>query len=86
MAISENKREKNPRFEHYLSADGDWRWRLIAKNGEIIASGEGYGTLQAVKRGTSAVRRAVGLIERREAAEHLCRLTKISDVRKKKSR
>lgn len=22
--------------------DGQWRWRLRAKNGEIIASGEGY--------------------------------------------
>jgi uncharacterized protein YegP (UPF0339 family) len=29
------------RFELYRSV-GEWRWRLRAVNGEIIASGEGY--------------------------------------------
>lgn len=29
------------KFEIYRSGD-EWRWRLKARNGEIIASGEGY--------------------------------------------
>ncbi len=31
------------RFELYRDAKGEWRWRLRARNGEVIAdSGEGY--------------------------------------------
>ena len=29
-----------------LTDEQDWRWRLRANNGEIIASGEGYTTRQ----------------------------------------
>lgn len=30
-------------FELYRDADGDWRWRLKAGNGRVVASsGEGY--------------------------------------------
>jgi uncharacterized protein len=29
------------RFEIYKSK-GEWRWRLKARNGEVIANGEGY--------------------------------------------
>lgn len=31
------------KFETYIDARGEWRWRLRASNGKIIAdSGEGY--------------------------------------------
>lgn len=30
------------KFEKYNDAAGQWRWRLRARNGKIIASGEGY--------------------------------------------
>lgn len=30
------------RFDVYQAADGDWHWRLVAGNGEIMATGEGY--------------------------------------------
>lgn len=30
------------KFEIYVGKDGDHRWRLVAANGENIASGEGY--------------------------------------------
>ena len=31
------------KFEYYKDKKGEWRWRLKAKNGAIIAdSGEGY--------------------------------------------
>ena len=29
-------------FQVYKDAAGEWRWRLVAGNKEIIASGEGY--------------------------------------------
>jgi uncharacterized protein YegP (UPF0339 family) len=46
------------RFEVYEAQDGEWRWRLIARNGEIVASGEGYKTRNGAIRGTEALRRA----------------------------
>ena len=31
------------KFEIYKGTDGKWRWRLLARNGRILAdSGEGY--------------------------------------------
>ena len=34
--------EKNPKFELYMDKRGEFRFRLKAKNGEIIAVGESY--------------------------------------------
>ena len=34
--------EKNPKFEMYMDKRGEFRFRLKAKNGEIIAVGESY--------------------------------------------
>lgn len=34
--------EKNPKFEVYFDKAGAFRFRLKAKNGEIIAASEGY--------------------------------------------
>lgn len=43
------------RFEVYRDASLDWRWRLIAGNGEIVAdSSEGYSRERDAKR---AIRR-----------------------------
>lgn len=37
-------------YVYYKDAKGEWRWRLKAANGRIIAdSGEGYSTEQACK-------------------------------------
>lgn len=34
---------KQGRFRVYRDRKGEWRWRLIARNGRIVAdSGEGY--------------------------------------------
>ena len=33
---------KTPRFEVYRDKRLEWRWRLKATNGKVIASGEGY--------------------------------------------
>lgn len=45
-------------FEIYRDNAGEWRWRLIAPNGNLIAaSGEGYVSKQGVERGIESVRR-----------------------------
>lgn len=34
-----------PHFEVYKDTAGEWRWRMVASNGRIVAdSGEGYGS------------------------------------------
>jgi uncharacterized protein YegP (UPF0339 family) len=44
-------------FEVYEDAAGEWRWRLVAANGNIVAdSGEGYSSKQGAKRGIESVR------------------------------
>ncbi len=50
-----------PKFQIYRDSAGEWRWRLRAANGQIVASGEGYKTKAGAKRGTDALRRAAKL-------------------------
>jgi uncharacterized protein YegP (UPF0339 family) len=46
-----------PAFELFQDSAGEWRWRLIASNGNIIAdSGEGYRSKQGAKRGIESVK------------------------------
>lgn len=50
---------RNPTFEVYQDRADEWRWRLVATNGNIIAdSGEGYQSKQGAKRGIESVRKA----------------------------
>jgi uncharacterized protein len=44
------------KFEIYKDAKGEFRWRLIASNGETIASGEGYTTKESAKNGIESVK------------------------------
>lgn len=46
------------KIEIYQDAGGEWRWRLKARNGEIVAQGEGYKTRAGAERGAEALRRA----------------------------
>lgn len=49
-----------PRFSIYKDQEGDWRWRLRAANGLIIAeSGEGYTRERDAKRAVRGVKFAV---------------------------
>ena len=41
-------KEKNPKFEIYADKSGEFRFRLKAKNGQIIATGEGYTAMKVV--------------------------------------
>ena len=49
--------EKNPKFEIYKDKAGEFRFRLKAKNGEIIATGEGYKALAGCKNGIESIRK-----------------------------
>ncbi|MDQ2053602.1 MULTISPECIES: HVO_2922 family protein [Halobellus] len=44
-------------FEVYEDQAGEYRWRLVHSNGNIIAdSGEGYATKQKAKQGIESVK------------------------------
>lgn len=44
-------------FELYEDSAGQWRWRLVHRNGNIIAdSGEGYASKQKAKQGIQSVK------------------------------
>ena len=46
---------KCPKFEIYKDKAGEFRFRLKATNGQIIATGEGYKSKDAVKNGVASV-------------------------------
>jgi len=48
--------ERMPKFEIYKNASGQFRFRLKAPNGEIIAAGEAYTTKDACKNGIASVK------------------------------
>ena len=48
---------KHPKFEVYTDKAGDTRFRLKAKNGEIIASSEPYKSLASCMNGIESVRK-----------------------------
>ena len=49
--------EKHPKFEVYTDKAGEFRFRLKARNGEIIAASEGYTRLDSCLNGVDSVRR-----------------------------
>ena len=49
--------EKNPKFEVYADKAGEFRFRLKATNGQIIAVGEGYKTLANCLNGVESVKK-----------------------------
>ena len=51
------KAEKNPKFEIYKDKKGEFRFRLKAKNGQIIATGEGYKELKSCKNGIASIKK-----------------------------
>ena len=50
--------EKNPKFEVYKDKAGEFRFRLTAKNGQIIATGEGYKSLAGCLNGIESINSA----------------------------
>lgn len=51
--------EKNPKFEIYEDKKGEFRFRLKAKNGQIIATGEGYKAKAGCKNGIESIKKNV---------------------------
>ena len=48
---------KNPKFEVYRDKAGEFRFRLKAKNGEIIAVGEAYKAKASCLKGIDSIKR-----------------------------
>lgn len=48
---------KNPKFEMYTDKAGEFRFRLKARNGEIIATSEGYKAKASCLNGIESVRK-----------------------------
>lgn len=48
--------EKNPKFEVYTDKAGEFRFRLKARNGQIIATSEGYKALPSCMNGIESVK------------------------------
>ena len=49
--------EKNPKFEVYADKRGEFRFRLKATNGQIIATGEGYKAKASCLKGIESIRK-----------------------------
>ena len=49
--------QKHPKFEMYQDKAGEFRFRLKARNGEIIAVSEGYAAKAGCKNGVESVRK-----------------------------
>ena len=49
--------EKNPKFEVYTDKAGEFRFRLKATNGQIIATSEGYKTIASCLNGIESVKK-----------------------------
>ena len=47
----------NPKFEIYTDKAGEFRFRLKARNGEIIATGEGYKAKPSCLNGIESIRK-----------------------------
>ena len=52
--------QKHPKFELYRDRAGEFRFRLKARNGEIIAFGEGYTTKANCLKGIESIRKNAG--------------------------
>ena len=63
------KTEKHPKFEVYLAKAGEYRYRLKATNGQIIAVGESYKSKTSALNGIESVKKnaAEGNIVKEEA-------------------
>ena len=49
--------EKNPKFEVYADKAGEFRFRLKATNGQIIAVSEGYKAMKSCLNGIASVKK-----------------------------
>ena len=57
-----------PKAEIYIDTKGDWRWRILAENGEVIANAsEGYVSREACLRGLQAASHALNVSSQKDS-------------------
>ena len=49
--------QKNPKFEVYQDKAGEFRFRLKARNGQIVAVGEGYTAMKSCLNGIESIKK-----------------------------
>lgn len=54
----------NPKFERYTDKGGEHRFRLRARNGQVILSSEGYSSKSGCTNGIESVKKNASLDER----------------------
>lgn len=57
QTVAEPAAAANPKFEVYTDKAGEFRFRLKARNGEIIAASEGYTAKASCLKGVESVRK-----------------------------
>ena len=55
QTLKDFETQKNPKFELYADKRGEFRFRLKAANGQIIAVGEGYKAKASCKNGIASI-------------------------------
>ncbi len=50
-------KEKNPKFEIYTDKTGEFRFRMKAKNGQVIATSEGYTAMKSCLNGIASIKK-----------------------------
>ena len=52
------------KFELYADAKGEYRWRLKASNGQVVATGgQGYASERSAREGIASVRKNAAVAE-----------------------
>ena len=57
QTVENYETKTHPKFEMYSDKAGEYRFRLKARNGEIIATGEGYKAKASCLNGIDSIRR-----------------------------
>ncbi len=57
QTVEDFEKVRNPKFEVYTDKAGEFRFRLKAKNGQIIATGEGYKAKKSCMNGIESIRK-----------------------------
>ena len=51
------EKQKNPKYEIYNDKSGEFRFRMKAKNGQIIATSEGYKAMKSCLNGIASIKK-----------------------------
>ena len=57
QTVAEYAKQKHPKFEVYVDKAGEYRFRLKATNGQIIATGESYKAKAGVMNAIESIRK-----------------------------